>query len=80
MEDQLKKLEERISKLEKSGGAEAAPKKEKKPRKPNSFNIFMKDEIAKIKSETPGITHQQAFSKAAVNWTAKKVAVVVEEA
>jgi hypothetical protein len=74
MEEQLKKLEDRVSNLEKSGGV-VPPKKEKKPRKPNAFNIFMKEEIANIKGTTPGITHQAAFSKAAENWSAKKVAV-----
>lgn len=38
----------------------------------SDYNKFMKSEIQKVKKENPKLTHQQAFKKAASNWTGKK--------
>jgi hypothetical protein len=35
-------------------------------------NVFMKEELAKIKKADPKLKHQDTFKKAASNWSAKK--------
>lgn len=45
-----------------------------KPPRNSPYNDFMKVEIARIKAVTPGIAHKDAFSQAANNWKASKVA------
>ena len=75
MEEQLKELQDRVARLE-----SATPgKKEKRTRKPNAFNIFMSEEIGKVKEAEPGISHKEAFSKAAAHWGAHKNAATDEE-
>jgi hypothetical protein len=39
---------------------------------PSKYNEFMKTEIANVKKLNATLTHKEAFSKAASNWTAKK--------
>lgn len=41
---------------------------EKRQRVPSAYNKFIKDEIQRIKSSNPDITHREAFSMAAKNW------------
>ncbi|XP_020227262.1 protein YABBY 4 isoform X1 [Cajanus cajan] len=41
---------------------------EKRQRVPSAYNRFIKDEIQRIKSVNPDITHREAFSAAAKNW------------
>tara|TARA_B100000795_G_scaffold269733_1_gene260115 strand:+ start:2808 stop:2996 length:189 start_codon:yes stop_codon:yes gene_type:complete len=41
-------------------------------RKPTKYNLYMKSEIKKLKGANPKITHQEAFKKAANNWSANK--------
>eukprot|EP00252_Welwitschia_mirabilis_P013373 TRINITY_DN2944_c0_g1_i4.p1 TRINITY_DN2944_c0_g1~~TRINITY_DN2944_c0_g1_i4.p1 ORF type:complete len:164 (+),score=2.57 TRINITY_DN2944_c0_g1_i4:264-755(+) len=43
-------------------------KPEKKQRVPTPYNIFIKDEIQRIKAQNPDISHKQAFSAAAKSW------------
>ena len=47
-------------------------KKEKAPRAPSAYNLFMKSEIAKVKSSKPSLSHKEAFSIAAANWSKSK--------
>ena len=50
-----------------------AKKTEGKSKKGASpYNVFMKEELAKIKKADPKLKHQDAFKKAAANWSAKK--------
>ncbi len=51
---------------------EFGKKKEKKTRAPNAYNIFMKDEVARLKGEKPGLSNQEAFKMGAANWNKKK--------
>lgn len=44
----------------------AAPKT--KARGQSAYNIFMADEIARVKADHPGIDHKEAFKMAAANW------------
>mmetsp|Transcript_33205 Transcript_33205/g.55669 ORF Transcript_33205/g.55669 Transcript_33205/m.55669 type:complete len:251 (+) Transcript_33205:280-1032(+) len=44
-------------------------KKERKPRDPSKYNIFVKDEIPRIKLANPGMDHKSAFKLAAANWS-----------
>lgn len=44
-----------------------APKKEKVPRAPSAYNLFMKTELAKVKKADPKLDHKEAFTKAAAN-------------
>lgn len=48
------------------------PLKEKKHRAPGAYNIFMKEEIARIKVEFPDMKHTERFSLAAKRWKANK--------
>ncbi|XP_075640144.1 protein YABBY 4-like [Castanea sativa] len=41
---------------------------EKRQRVPSAYNRFIKDEIQRIKSVNPDISHREAFSAAAKNW------------
>ncbi|CAK9186549.1 unnamed protein product [Ilex paraguariensis] len=41
---------------------------EKRPRVPSAYNRFIKDEIQRIKTVNPDISHREAFSAAAKNW------------
>jgi len=53
--------------------AKTAKKTEGKSKKgASAYNVFMKDEMAKIKKADPKLKHQEAFKKAASNWSAKK--------
>lgn len=41
---------------------------EKRQRVPSAYNRFIKEEIQRIKSVKPDISHREAFSTAAKNW------------
>ncbi|MCD9558476.1 hypothetical protein HAX54_015863 [Datura stramonium] len=41
---------------------------EKKQRAPSAYNCFIKEEIKRLKTLYPNMTHKQAFSTAAKNW------------
>ncbi|KAG9153550.1 hypothetical protein Leryth_008494 [Lithospermum erythrorhizon] len=41
---------------------------EKRQRVPSAYNRFIKEEIQRIKSSNPKISHREAFSTAAKNW------------
>ncbi|XP_073138802.1 axial regulator YABBY 4 [Henckelia pumila] len=51
---------------------------EKKQRAPSAYNHFIRDEIKRLKTEYPNITHKQAFSAAAKNWAHCPQSVVNE--
>ncbi|KAL6974186.1 Axial regulator YABBY 5 [Sarracenia purpurea var. burkii] len=41
---------------------------EKRQRAPSAYNQFIKEEIQRIKTNNPNISHREAFSTAAKNW------------
>ncbi|KAK1279823.1 Axial regulator YABBY 4 [Acorus gramineus] len=41
---------------------------EKRQRAPSTYNLFIKEEIQRIKAMHPDISHKEAFSTAAKNW------------
>ncbi|KAL2925963.1 Axial regulator YABBY 4 [Bienertia sinuspersici] len=41
---------------------------EKKRRQPSAYNKFIKEEIRRLKSRNPSMSHKEAFSTAAKNW------------
>uniref|UniRef100_A0A0D9WVP6 Uncharacterized protein n=1 Tax=Leersia perrieri TaxID=77586 RepID=A0A0D9WVP6_9ORYZ len=41
---------------------------EKRQRVPSAYNRFIKEEIQRIKTSNPEISHREAFSAAAKNW------------
>ena len=45
----------------------AKEKKEKVPRAPSPYNLFMKTELTKVKKDHPELSHKEAFVKAAGN-------------
>jgi len=47
-------------------------KKEKVPRAPSAYNLFMKSELAKVKKADPSLDHKAAFTAAAGNWASSK--------
>ena len=63
----IKKLDQRISELETKMGK---PKKEKKPRKPSEYNMFVKNYISKNKD--PKKDHKEIFADAVKAWNIKK--------
>ncbi|KAL7110115.1 hypothetical protein ACP275_05G004100 [Erythranthe tilingii] len=42
---------------------------EKRHRLPSAYNMFMKEEIQRIKAANPEVPHREAFSAAAKNWS-----------
>ncbi|KAM3259973.1 hypothetical protein ACQJBY_051319 [Aegilops geniculata] len=44
------------------------PAPEKRQRVPSAYNRFIKEEIRRIKTNNPDISHREAFSTAAKNW------------
>jgi hypothetical protein len=38
------------------------------PRPPSAYNLFMKDEVARLKAASSELTHKEAFKEAARNW------------
>lgn len=61
---------EEFKKTVKAGGG-VAPK-DKKPRKPTEFNLFVGKEIGKICKEFPELEHGKRFSMAVERWNEKK--------
>ena len=52
---------------------EKSPKKtEKSKRAPTAYQIFMKEEIARLKESHPKLEHKERFSMAAQNWSKQK--------
>lgn len=51
-----------------SGRVAKVPKRERKPREPSSYNVFIRDEIPKLKRSDPSLNHRDAFKLAARNW------------
>tara|TARA_Y100000746_G_C15095816_1_gene282158 strand:+ start:232 stop:399 length:168 start_codon:yes stop_codon:yes gene_type:complete len=53
-----------------------APKKASKAepvkRAPTAYQIFMKEEMARLKAVDPDQVHKERFSTAAKNWSANK--------
>ena len=43
-------------------------KKARKPRDPSPYNVFIREEIPRLKAENPAMTHKDAFKAAAKNW------------
>lgn len=48
-------------------------------RKLSAFNIFMKQELKRLKSAHSGLDHKKAFKMAAQNWSSKKSTFKVGE-
>ncbi|KAI9125318.1 hypothetical protein K1719_003934 [Acacia pycnantha] len=44
---------------------------EKRQRTPSAYNLFIKEEIRRLKAENPDMAHKEAFSTAAKNWACK---------
>jgi hypothetical protein len=78
MEDssRIGKLEKEIAELKemcKASGSERKSKKERKPREPSEYNIFMKKELATLKTKFgENYDHKKAFKSAAESWTKNK--------
>lgn len=47
---------------------------EKKPRAPSAYNIFVKDNMAKVKSENPDVPHRECMALVAALWQKQKPA------
>lgn len=63
----------RLTPEEKLKKAEQTPK-----RKPSEYNMYMKSEMAVIRSETPEMLSGLVFAEAVRRWQAKKKALTVE--
>ena len=75
LSNEIKKLQDRVLELEKTDKSfdkKGKEKKEKKPRKPTVFQLYMKDNIPKVKANNPTMTHKQAFSETARLYTEGK--------
>mmetsp|Transcript_27538 Transcript_27538/g.80956 ORF Transcript_27538/g.80956 Transcript_27538/m.80956 type:complete len:183 (-) Transcript_27538:576-1124(-) len=49
-------------------GRKKKDKPARPPRSPSAYNLFMKDEVAKVKAEHPELRHRDAFKMAAERW------------
>ena len=64
------KFNKRLTELEdKFAQKTSKPVKEKKPRKPSEYNIFMKNYF--VKNKDPKKTHRELFTEAAKAWSNK---------
>lgn len=73
LSNEIKKLQDRVQELEKKDKSCAKKeKKEKKPRKPTAFQLYMKDNIPKVKADNPTMSHKDAFSETARLYTEGK--------
>ena len=43
-------------------------KRPRKPREPSPYNVFIREEIPRLKARDPGLSHKEAFKAAARNW------------
>lgn len=51
----------------------------KKERAPTAYNLFMKDEIVRLKEADSSLNHKAAFKKAADNWAAERIRKAFEQ-
>ena len=71
----MEKFEERLAALETkfgSGDFGKKEKKEKKPRAPSEYNIFLKKFIEDAKKKDPTKEYKVLFKEAAESWTKSK--------
>jgi hypothetical protein len=73
--DELKKLLSEAYKASKSGKKKGGEKKE-----PSKYNIFIKEEIARIREENPSVDNKLLMSLAAARWKDHKEKIATEEA
>ena len=60
---------EKVEKIaEKETSDEIIVSKSKRKRKPTAYNIYMGQEICRLKAESPCIDHKEAFKLSAQNW------------
>ena len=69
--DELKKLLTEAYKVSKKKRSNNGEKKA-----PSQYNIFIKDEIAKIREENPNVDNKQLMSLAAARWKDHKEKIV----
>lgn len=60
------------SKLDTTIKADVKVKRERTPRAPSEYNLFMKDEIKRLKETSEEKDNKKLFALAASNYTAKK--------
>lgn len=75
MEERVAKLEKTVAKLlkhMKSAGSENTSKKSTS-RTPSEYQIFMKNEMPKIKEEFPDKKHSEVFSICAKRWKSRDI-------
>lgn len=72
--DELKKLLSEAYKGSKSGKKKSGEKKE-----PSKYNIFIKDEIARIREANPDVDNKQLMSLAASKWKEHKALTAMSE-
>ena len=70
----IEKLTEKFTELEEriNGMGKVKPVKDKKPRKPSEYNIFMGKFMADDKKKNPDKLHTQRFIDATKAWGEKK--------
>ena len=66
LQDKFTKLEEKLNEMGK-----VKPVKEKKPRKPSEYNIFMGKYMSDDKKKNPDKPHTQRFTDATKAWGEK---------
>ena len=71
MDDRLQSIEDRLALLE---SQLCKPAVEKKTRKPNAYNTFVKENLELLKTSRPDLkTHQARFKECASLWNARNV-------
>ena len=64
--ERIDQLEKRLAALEK--GTVTKPKKDKVPRKPSAYNIFMKKQLGIEKKNSPELKHKDHWKNATAAW------------
>ena len=68
----VESLQKELDALKKEVLSIRGSKKEKVPRKPTPFNLYMKEQIPIVKANNPEIKHSEAFKLAASQWKDSK--------
>jgi len=72
LQDQFTSLEERVNAMGKVKTDKEKPVKDKKPRKPSEYNIFMKKFLTDDKKKNPDKSHSERFTEGAKAWGLKE--------
>ena len=68
----LEELTTIVEKLETKINSMGKEKKTRPPKEPSEYNVYIKENLAKLKAENKNMTHSEAWSKATQSWKKHK--------